>query len=172
MPGKAPLTRETITVEAQGQWGPKVNGVYYGFNEPLRTEDFPAGFVGDVLVKTMAPSAKYPEGKKYIAQIISSNLGGGAPAAPAPAAPVAAKPAIPAAPAVAPKASEPKASTPAFKARDFDAEARGKTRCVQFEAALMSPAIATLAFKNIEELLVIVRKAADDGVAYTFEEKK
>lgn len=61
---------------------------------------------------------------------------------------------------------------PVYKQRDFDAEARGKTRCVQFEAALMSPAIAGLKFNNLEEYLELVRQAADAGVAYTFNELK
>lgn len=57
-----------------------------------------------------------------------------------------------------------------YKQRDFDAEARGKTRCVQFEAALMSPAIAGMQFNTIEEYLKLVKQAADAGVAYTFGE--
>lgn len=59
---------------------------------------------------------------------------------------------------------------PQYKQRDFDAEARGKTRCVQFEAALMSPAIAGMAFKDMDEYLVLVKQAADAGVRYTFGE--
>ena len=66
--------------------------------------------------------------------------------------------------------SKPKAEAkPAYKARDFDAEALGKTRCVQFEAALMSPALAGLRFDTVEQFLDIVRKAADAGVAYSFQ---
>lgn len=57
-----------------------------------------------------------------------------------------------------------------YKQRDFDAEARGKTRCVQFEAALMSPAIAGMQFNTMEEYLKLVKQAADAGVAYTFGE--
>lgn len=57
-----------------------------------------------------------------------------------------------------------------YTGRDFNAEARGKTRCVQFEAALMSPAIAGMKFKNIDEYLTLVAKAADYGLAYTFDE--
>lgn len=70
---------------------------------------------------------------------------------------------------VEPKA-EVKADKPAYKQRDFDKEARGKTRCVQFEAALMSPAIAGMQFNTMEEYLKLVRQAADAGVAYSFEE--
>lgn len=65
------------------------------------------------------------------------------------------------------KAALPKAQ---YKQRDFDAEARGKTRCVQFEAALMSPAIAGMQFNTMEEYLILVKQAADAGVAYSFQE--
>lgn len=55
-----------------------------------------------------------------------------------------------------------------YKQRDFDAEARGKTRCVQYEAALMSPAIAGMKFDTMEQYLALVQQAAEAGVAYTF----
>jgi len=61
----------------------------------------------------------------------------------------------------------PKAS---YKPRDFDAEARGKTRCVQFQSALESPAIAGMRFDTMEQYLALVRQAADAGVRYTFGE--
>lgn len=67
---------------------------------------------------------------------------------------------------------EKAAVKPTYVARDFKAEAVGKTRCVQFEAALMSPALAGIPFNTVEEFLAIVRKAADAGVAYSFEEDK
>lgn len=59
---------------------------------------------------------------------------------------------------------------PRYVQRDADATARGKTRCVQFEAALMSPAIAGMQFNTMEEYLKLVKQAADAGVAYSFEE--
>jgi len=62
-----------------------------------------------------------------------------------------------------------KVGTP-YKPRDFDKEARGKTRCVQFEAALMSPAIAGMSFKTMKEYLALVREAADEGLKYSFED--
>lgn len=62
------------------------------------------------------------------------------------------------------------ASPTGYKPRDFDKEARDKTRCVQFEAALKSPAIAGMAFKNMKEYLALCREAADEGVRYSFEE--
>ena len=71
------------------------------------------------------------------------------------------------------KPAETKATPTAggYKPRDFDAEARGKTRCVQFEAALMSPAIAGLKFDTLEQFLALVEKAAEAGVRYTFQDK-
>ena len=68
----------------------------------------------------------------------------------------------------APKPEVAKASAPVYKQRDFDAEAKGKVRCVMFEAALQSPALAGLPFKSLEEFLEIVAKAADVGVNYTW----
>lgn len=65
--------------------------------------------------------------------------------------------------------SSSKAAMPTYKARDYEAEAIGKTRCVQFEAALMSPAIAGMRFDTMDEYLKLVRQAADAGVAYSFE---
>jgi hypothetical protein len=67
-------------------------------------------------------------------------------------------------------AQQPSNAPKYAKPRDFDKEARGKTRCVQFEAALMSPAIAGMAFKTMKEYLALVREAADEGVKYSFEE--
>lgn len=72
---------------------------------------------------------------------------------------------------VAPKSETAKAIEKVqYKQRDFDKEARGKTRCVQFEAALMSPAIAGMRFETMEDYLKLVKQAADAGVAYSFEE--
>lgn len=66
--------------------------------------------------------------------------------------------------------NKPAETKAAYKQRDFDAEARGKTRCVQFEAAVMSPAIAGMAFQTAEEYIALVKKVADAGVAYTFQD--
>jgi hypothetical protein len=60
-------------------------------------------------------------------------------------------------------------TNPAYKARDYEAEAIGKTRCVQWEAALMSPAIAGMRFDTMEQYLALVKQAADAGVAYSFQ---
>lgn len=70
MPNTAELVKETIVVQRSGQWGPQVNGVYYGFNNPLQASDFETGKTYNVLVKIGKATAKYPEGKKFICQII------------------------------------------------------------------------------------------------------
>lgn len=57
-----------------------------------------------------------------------------------------------------------------YAGRDFEKEARGKTRCAMFEAALASPAIAGMKFDTMEQYLALVEQAANRGVAYTFEE--
>lgn len=63
------------------------------------------------------------------------------------------------------KEAAPKAQ---YKQRDFDAEARGKTRCAMYAAALQSPALAGLQFNSVDEFLVLVQKAAESGVIYSF----
>ena len=66
--------------------------------------------------------------------------------------------------------SKPKAEAkPAYKARDYDAEALGKTRCVMFAAALQSPALAGLRFDDAKGFIAFVKEAADAGVAYSFQ---
>lgn len=62
-----------------------------------------------------------------------------------------------------------KETAPTYKARDYEAEAIGKTRCVQFEAALMSPALAGMRFDTMAQYLALVKQAADAGVAYSFQ---
>ena len=66
------------------------------------------------------------------------------------------------------QAPKQEATKAVYKQRDFDAEARGKTKCVMFAAALGSPAIAGLPFKSLEEFLALVEKAAEAGVKYSF----
>jgi hypothetical protein len=68
------------------------------------------------------------------------------------------------------KAEAPAASK--YEGRDFAAEARGKTRCVQFEAALMSPAIAGMKFESMDQYLALCKQAAEFGTAYTFGDTK
>ncbi len=57
-----------------------------------------------------------------------------------------------------------------YKPRDFDAEARGKTRCVMYAAALQSMAIAGTKWKTLDDLKKTIRELADDGVKYSFQD--
>jgi hypothetical protein len=59
------------------------------------------------------------------------------------------------------------------KTRDFDAEARGKTRCQMFSAALQSPVLQQYFYTKemtLDQILEVVNQVADKGVAYTFGE--
>lgn len=154
------LAKETITVGQVGPYGVKVGNAWYGVNEPLEPKDFTTGGSYDVLVRTSKPTDKNPTGKKYINQII----GGDTPEA--------------SAPTVIPEDRKPvnvvNKTAPvagSIKQRDFASEARGKTRCVQFEAALMSPGLAGMQYASIEEFLKLVKQAAEAGVAFTFDEE-
>lgn len=59
---------------------------------------------------------------------------------------------------------------PKFVLKDQDKVALGKTRCVQFQSALESPAIAGMQFNTMDEYLALVKQAADAGVAYSFQD--
>ncbi len=61
----------------------------------------------------------------------------------------------------------------AVKGRDFDAEARGKTRCACITAAAQAPLTAQLlAGGSVEDALIIMRQLADAMYAYSFQEDK
>lgn len=72
--------------------------------------------------------------------------------------------------ALATTPAEPAKKT--YQGRDFDAEARGKVACASYAAALASPGIAGLQFTNAKEYLALVRQAADEMVAYTWDHQK
>lgn len=59
---------------------------------------------------------------------------------------------------------------PKFKLNNSDKVALGKTRCVQFQSALESPAIAGMQFNTMDEYLKLVEQAADAGVTYSFQD--
>lgn len=74
-------------------------------------------------------------------------------------------------PKAAPKSEEGSGSAAGgYKARDFDAEARGKTRCAMYEAALQSPVVANLVLSvnGLDKALEVVKQAADAGFEYVF----
>jgi hypothetical protein len=62
--------KESITVAQVGEFGIRVGDEWYGVNDPLESSNFVAGKTYDVLYKKGKPSEKYPQGKKYISQIV------------------------------------------------------------------------------------------------------
>lgn len=54
------------------------------------------------------------------------------------------------------------------KGRDYEKEARGKTRCQMFSAALQSPGLTQFATGDIDDFLQLVEGVANAGVRYTF----
>ena len=57
-----------------------------------------------------------------------------------------------------------------FVLKDQNKTALGKVRFGCFNAALSSPAIAGMQFNTMEEYLILVGKAADAGVEYSFQD--
>lgn len=62
--------KETIFVDGTGNWGPRSGEEWYGVNEPIEATDFVKGETYEVLIKRGKPTPKFPQGKKYIAQIL------------------------------------------------------------------------------------------------------
>ena len=63
---------------------------------------------------------------------------------------------------------------PTNLARDFQAEARGKTRCQMFSATLQSPVLQQYFYTKettLEEIMAVLKQVADVGTTYTFEGK-
>ena len=70
-----------------------------------------------------------------------------------------------------PKAEKP--AIAAYKVRDFDAEARGKTRCQMFSAALQSPVLQQYLYTKeatLDDIVKTLKEVADAGTDYTFGE--
>lgn len=163
---KRPTQVENITILQVGQYGVRVDEkTWFGVNEPLTPQHFVPnqGYkVGVVVSKT---------GKKYISEIIGTEVAQSAPAAAAPAA---------AAPAPAPTPAPASQAAPATSGRptragydkpltEYDlSKDKQISRSGVYQAALNSPALAQWA-TNIDEYLALVRKAADAGVQYIHE---
>ncbi len=64
------LIKEMVLVERVSQWGPQINGQWYGVNDPLEAKDFTAGQTYEILTKVGKPTPKNPQGKRYVAQIV------------------------------------------------------------------------------------------------------
>lgn len=75
--------------------------------------------------------------------------------------------------AVTPSAEPEQQEAPRYerRQRDFDAEARGKTACAVFCAALQSQGLTLFPAKTFDEYLLNVRKAADAAFNYAFEKQ-
>jgi hypothetical protein len=161
---RQPLEKQTITVTKVTQYGPVANDALYGFNEPLTPNDFVVGETIDVLVKRSAPTERYPEGKQYIAQIV------GKPAVSSSAAPVRTLEAKgieniqPDAQQYVPKVM-PELLKAAVRPGSYgdvnDAKSLRILAQGAYQHALVSPAIATLPFKNADELEAIVADMAE-----------
>jgi len=135
--------KETVTIDSLGKWGPKIGGAFYSYSKNFK--DQAKVVPGATLeIETWISDS----GKKYVNKVLGT------------------KEIAAAAPAKAAKAPAPKAD--AFKPRDFDAEARGKTRCALFEAALQSPALNGMT--DVGEIVEMVTKLSNAGFAYVFPE--
>lgn len=62
--------KETIFIDQVGDWGPRSGDDWFGVNEPIEATDFVKGETYEVLIKRGKPTPKFPQGKKYIAQIL------------------------------------------------------------------------------------------------------
>lgn len=138
----------TIKIERKSKFGVQTNGVWFNISKRAQKEGLtPDSFNVDGTYTVEVSTNEY-QGKTYrnIERILPAD------------APVSVD-----APAL-PKTYAPASQT---KVRDFDAEARGKTRCALFEAALQSPGIATYS-QSYEEFMERVEAAAEMGMKFVF----
>ena len=117
--------KETITVEVAGKWGPKANGKYYGLRRPLQPTDFVAGVTYDVLTEPWTKGDK--SGVNIVQNLGETTLK------------------VAKQPITIPQEFNGNIPQPKTTGRDFDKEARGKTKCKLYEAAIQSPYLATVA---------------------------
>ena len=146
-----PVLVENIQVLQVGKYGVRIDEkTWYGVNEPLTPSHFaPGGYKVSVVVSKT--------GKKYINEILGTEVVV-AVAAPAP---VVAAPAAPAAPKAAPVVAAPV---------KYDDKSIQIQRQGLYQAALQSPALPQWAL-NVTEYLSLVRQVADAGIAYVREGK-
>lgn len=135
------MSVETITIDTVTKYGGRVNGKNYNLSK---------NYTGPVLQALKTYEAEIytsAQGAKYINKILREIEG------------VAERETV-AVPTPAPTAPVAATNTHVYKARDFDKEARGKTRCALYEAALASPFL--MQSKDSEEF----KRRADELVAY------
>ena len=163
-----PVVVENIQVLQVGKYGVRVDEkTWFGVNEPLTPSHFApnSGYKVSVVVSKT--------GKKYISEILGTEVAqASAPAAtPAPAPVATAAPAAPKAeaPVSAPVTTNAKNPTRAGFGQpltDYDMQIQRQiSRAGIYQAALNSPALAQWSM-NVEEYLALVRKVADAGVKY------
>jgi hypothetical protein len=148
---------ETITITELSKYGVRIGNTYYNYGKKWDT------------TVTLAPGLTYvveiwssASGKKYMNKLVQGPLDNAAPVA----VPVAAPALVSVVSAAVPASShvgKPSGS------RDFDAEARGKTRCALYAAAIQSPAAPVLAATE-QELINFAKRVANEGVRFTFGE--
>lgn len=152
--------KEVIKIDdvKEGKYGPyaKVGSVYYNKGKFFKGsfDDMKAGNTYEVEVYTTGTGGKYIQ--KMVAMV--SN---GAKAAPEKTEETPAK----AEDKPVRKTYTPKAAV--STGRNFDAEARGKTRCALMEAALQSPALPAFA-SSLDEYKKLLVEAADYAYTYVF----
>lgn len=161
--------KERITIEAPSKYGfQDTNKQYWSLKYGVDAGGIIPGNTYDIeYVASSTGKSKY---------ITNYTLVGGSQATPVNTLPKTEAENIPAPGGEAPvkKAYTPRKSyTKPASDRDFDKEARGKTRCMAYQAALSSPAVANLLGSgSVDELKALVREIADDHFEYTFNDEK
>lgn len=142
---------QSITVERVGKFGVQVDGKWMNMdkNTGLKPGDFQDGVKYDVKVNKNEST-----GKVYIKEIVSASKP-----------PAESKPKEPAKKPFVPRHSA------ASSNRDFDKEARGKTRCQCWSSVAGAVITHGLALgQDVEEIKQTIREFAEDGYKYTFGE--
>jgi hypothetical protein len=147
-----PTVVENIQVLQVGKYGVRVDEkTWFGVNEPLT----PSHFVPNEGYKVSVVVSK--TGKKYINEILGTEVHSEAAAVPATTA-------VP-----APSRAEPAASAPLTMTK-LDEKSIQIQRQGLYQAALQSPVLAQWAI-NMAEYLALVRKAAEEGIKFVAERK-
>lgn len=154
----AETIKETVVIDELGKWGPRINGTYYSFSKNFTDK---AAVVPGAKLEIETYVAE--SGKKYVNKILKVVETHGL------------RP-IPLSQFFAENAGKPvnqtvsSSSAPVFKSRDFDAEARGKSKFGFFAAALQSPCMQALV--DPADIIALAIKLSDAGMDYVFGESK
>lgn len=163
-----PTLVENIQVLQVGKYGVRVDEkTWFGVNEPLT----PSNFVPNEGYKVSVIVSK--TGKKYISEILGTEVAQEAPKAAAPASLKAeilvAKAAAATFPAPAATGKNPTRAGFGQPLTDYDVSIQRQiSRAGVYQAALSSPALSQWSL-NVDEYLALVRKVADAGMKYVAE---